>query len=98
MRASRSNEIRQVWDTKLENLWIGHTAKVADEFYYTATPSDYAVASGKSESQSVDPFGIGFTVQTTDARSDIRQNCPASVPKGEAVTLLNYGKLELFAG
>ena len=47
MRMSRSNEIRRGYGEKLENLWIGHSAKVAKKYYYVATADDYAAA-GKS--------------------------------------------------
>jgi integrase len=51
MRMSRANEIRRnpEWGTKLENLWIGHSAKVADEYYFVATDDDYAAAADKKE-------------------------------------------------
>ena len=47
MRASRANEVRQRWGEKLENLWIGHSAKIANTYYYVATAEDYAIAAGK---------------------------------------------------
>jgi integrase len=47
MRMSRSNEIRRLHGEKLENLWIGHSAKVAKKYYHIATADDYAVAVGK---------------------------------------------------
>jgi len=47
MRMSRANEVRRQYGTKLENLWIGHSAKIADEYYYVPTAEDYAVAAGR---------------------------------------------------
>ena len=82
MRMSRSNEIRQQYGTKLENLWIGHSAKIADAYYTIATETDYAIAAGKSVNQSV---GDGFTAQTTDVMTRILRNPLASVLTGEAV-------------
>ena len=48
MRTSRANEVRREFGTKLENLWIGHSAKIADKYYYVATDADYAAAARMS--------------------------------------------------
>jgi integrase len=58
MRMSRSNEIRQWFGEKLENLWIGHSAKIAKEYYYVATPDDYAVAVGRMVNGAVNRTGV----------------------------------------
>ena len=61
-----------MWGTKLENLWIGHSAKVANEYDFTATESEYAIASGKINS--VDQATtMGFTARNTDESKEMEQ-------------------------
>ena len=83
MRMSRANEIRPVWGTKLENLWIGHSAKVADEFYYTATETDYAIAAGKIPSDDQTGSETRFTAQITDASNGCSDESTGKSPDEE---------------
>jgi len=75
MRASRANEVRQRWGEKLESLWIGHSAKIANEYYYVATPDDYAVAAGRMAINPASMTVIGRVPEATPEWSAATDCC-----------------------
>jgi hypothetical protein len=75
MRMSRANEVRQRWGEKLENLWIGHSAKIANQYYYVPTPDDYAVAAGKMVINSASKTVFGHIPEVTQERNTVLDCC-----------------------
>ena len=59
MRASRSTEIHRQYGSKIESVWIGHSVKVAHEYYLMVTDDDFAVAAGKKIIKPVDNAELG---------------------------------------
>jgi integrase len=54
MRASRSTEVYDQYGAAKESAWIGHSHKIAKEFYLMVTEDDFAEAAGKKSMLSVE--------------------------------------------
>ena len=54
MRASRSVEIRKKFGPKAEAEWIGHSTKVAFEYYFMVLEDEFAVAAGRKTTAEMD--------------------------------------------